>query len=263
MCGRFAQVFQIEDLEHIERIINQALGIDQSLIELFAANYSPSHNVAPTQYPTILTSPESPVDEKPEKYSQSSLQHPIGVTQAHFGLIPSWSKDRTRAASMINARSETIDSKRSFAPLYRSRRCLIPISGFFEWQPISGEKTKQPWYIQRADNQPMMLGGIHDTWLDPDHGHAEVDSFAIITASANQTMRDIHHRMPVILEPESISIWLDRTAEPRTLADLLTPSPEGILSAHRVSNRVNSPGNNDPSLIEPVEANPGSSTLWG
>jgi len=247
MCGRFAQKFQREDLEHLERIINQALGIDRSLIELWATNFSPTHNAAPTQYSSIIHQANAPR---------------IGITQAHFGLIPSWSNDRSRAGSMINARSETISAKHAFRELYRSRRCIVPISGFYEWQQIIGIKTKQPWYIHRGDDEPMLLAGLWDTWLDPEHGHSEVDSFTIITTSANAFMADKHNRMPVILEPEAVAGWFDRTAEPRTLAALLEPAPEGILAAHRVSTRVNSPSNNDPSLIEPVETDPGSGTLW-
>ncbi|MDF1809281.1 MAG: SOS response-associated peptidase [Phycisphaerales bacterium] len=250
MCGRFAQVFQIEDLEHIERIINQALGIDKELIELFATNFKPTYNASPTQYPTIISATDNHTNGMPI------------VTQAHFGLIPSWSKDRSRASSMINARSETIESKRSFASLFRSRRCILPVSGFFEWQRIPGEKTKQPWYIKRADSLPMMLAGIWDTWLDPEHGHSEVDSFSLITCDANDFMSDIHHRMPIILEPESISSWCDRTSEPRELADRLVSAPDGVLAAHRVSRKVNSAKNNDPSLIEPDLDTPPAG-LWG
>jgi putative SOS response-associated peptidase YedK len=251
MCGRFAQVFQTQDLEQIERIMTQALGVDDSLIELWAANHQPTHNACPTQYATVLHQPSS---------------GRIGATQAHFGLIPSWSKNRDRAGSMINARSETLSAKPAFRDLYRSRRCLIPISGFYEWQKVPGTPTKQsakqPWYIRRADEHPMLIAGLWDTWLDPAHGHCEVDSFTIITTNANEFIADKHHRMPVILEPESISTWFDRTAEPRTLTTLLSPSPEGILSAHRVSTRVNSPKNNDLTLIEPTETDPGFDTLW-
>jgi putative SOS response-associated peptidase YedK len=253
MCGRFAQVFQIEDLEHIERIINQSIGLDQSMIELFAANYSPttkpSYNIAPTQYATVLHP------------TSASPRSPIGATQAHFGLIPSWSKDRSRSSSMINARCETIASKPAYRDVYRSRRCILPINGFYEWQKLTA-KDKQPWYIYRADDEPMFLAGVYDTWLDPEHGHSEVDSFSLITTHANEFIADKHHRMPIVLEPESIALWFDRAAEPRELESLLIPANEGILSAHRVSKRVNSPTNNDADLIN--ETGPaGQGTLFG
>lgn len=250
MCGRFAQSFQSQDLEQIERILQQSLAIDDDLIELFAANYQPSHNTPPTAHATIVHQPGNTTTNRPH------------FSQAYFGLIPSWSKDRSRAASMNNARSETLSIKPSFRNLYRSSRCLIPISGFYEWQSITGSKTKQPWYIHRADTQPLMLAGVWDTWLDPEHGHSEVDSFSIITTQSNAFMADIHHRMPVIIEPESVHQWLDRTTEPRELDELLAPSPAGIIAGHRVSTRVNATSNNDPSLIEPDTSIPPAS-LWG
>lgn len=253
MCGRFAQVFQIEDLEHIERLLNKAMKLDDNLIELFAANYpsskpayKPTFNIAPTQYATVL--------------HPASNKH-IGITQAHFGLIPSWSKDRSKSSSMINARCETITSKPAYRDLYRSRRCLLPINGFYEWQKLT-PKSKQPWHIHRADDEPMFLAGVWDTWLDSDHGHCEVDSFSLITTNANEFMGEIHHRMPVVVEPESIAKWFDSKAEPRELEILMSPANEGILAAHRVSSRVNSPANNDPTLIEP-DSDPNPSTLWG
>ncbi|PCI07627.1 DUF159 family protein [bacterium] len=250
MCGRFAQTFQLEDLEHIERILNQGAGLDDQLIELFAANYTPSYNTAPTQYATVIHSPG--VDGKRRR---------IAMTQAHFGLIPSWAKDRSRSSSMINARSETITAKPAYRDVYRSRRCLLPISGFYEWQKIPGTKSKQPWYIHRADDMPIFLAGVYDTWLDPEHGHCEVDSFSLITTAANEFISEIHHRMPVIIEPESINQWFDRTTEPRELRDLLTPAYPGILAAHRITTKVNTPANNNASLIAP-DTNAVASSLW-
>ncbi|MBL4698230.1 MAG: SOS response-associated peptidase [Phycisphaerales bacterium] len=246
MCGRFAQVFQIDDLEHIERVVNQARSIDQNMLDLLTDNYRPSYNIAPTQYATILHQPS---------------QGRIGATQAHFGLISSWAKDRSRSSSMINARAETITAKPAYRDIYRSRRCLLPITGFYEWQKLTS-KIKQPWYIHRADESPMFLAGVCDTWLDPEHGHCEVDSFSLITTQANDFMSDIHHRMPVVVEPESISTWFDTISEPRELARLLVPASDGILSGHCVSSRVNSPANNDSSLIEPDTQSPPAS-LWG
>ncbi len=245
MCGRFAQVFQIEDLEHIERILNQSMKIDESMLELLSNDYTKSYNTAPTHYASIIHQPSER----------------LGVTQAHFGLIPSWAKDRSRSSSMINARSETIRSKPAYRDVFRSRRCVLPINGFYEWQRVTRD-NKQPWYIHRADETPMMLAGVCDTWLDPEHGHCEVDSFSLITTSANEFMDDIHHRMPIILEPESISSWFNRTIEPRELDKLLVPAASGVLTGFRVSQRVGSPEHNDEQLIEP-DSDAGPATLWG
>jgi putative SOS response-associated peptidase YedK len=247
MCGRFAQVFQTQDLEQIERVLNQSLGIDQHLIELFAENYKPSYNIAPTQHATLLE-------------TQSTQR--IKPTQAHFGLLPSWSKDRSKAGSMINARSETISEKPAFRNIYRSRRAVLPISGFYEWQPIPTQKTKQPWFIHRADQNPLLLACVCDTWLDQAHGDTPIDSFSIITTRANESLSEIHHRMPVVLEPESLAIWFDREVQPADIRPLLASAPDGTLDRYRVSTRVNSPKNNDYSLIEP-DSDAGPATLWG
>lgn len=247
MCGRFSQVFQTEDLEHLERMLQSAHSIDKGLLELLSENYSPSYNTAPTRYATILHAPST---------------RRVGVTQAHFGLIPSWAKDRSRSSSMINARAETISAKPAFRDLYRSRRCLLPINGFYEWQRLTKNSAKQPWYIHRADQAPMLLAGVCDTWLDPEHGHCEVDSFALITTNANRFMSDIHHRMPIVIEPESINAWFDSNSEPRELSQLLSPAADGVLEAYRVSSRVNASSNNDETLIEPDSDIPPLS-LWG
>ena len=236
MCGRFAQVFELLEIEHLERILKNALAVDQDLVELFSSNYTKNYNAAPTQYATILAV-ESPTR--------------LSATQAHFGLIPSWAKDRSRSGSMINARSETINEKPAYRNLFKSKRCVLPVNGFYEWQQVQGSKSKQPWFIHRADEQPMFLAGIWDTWLDPEHGQSEVDSFSLITTHANDFMMDIHHRMPIVLEPEALAAWFDRDAQPSELATQLNPASEGILSAYRVSTRVNSAQNNDPALIEP------------
>ena len=249
MCGRFAQVFVEQDLEHIERILLQATGVDQGLIEMWSETYpvsKPAYNIAPTQYASIIHTPST---------NRTSL------TQAHFGLIPSWAKDRSRSSSMINARSETIKAKPAYREVFRSRRCLLPINGFYEWQKLTS-KIKQPWYIYRADGEPMLLAGVCDTWLDPDHGHCEVDSFSLITTTANEFMSDLHHRMPVVVEPEAVNSWFDPAAEVRELEAQMTPAMEGVLMAHRISKRVNSPDNNDPALME-LDSDASPSTLWG
>ncbi|MGV6813668.1 MAG: SOS response-associated peptidase [Phycisphaerales bacterium] len=246
MCGRFAQVFQLEDLDHIDRILKQAAGLDDDLIALFAENHCPSYNIPPSAHATIIHT--------------QNIRNPF--TQAHFGLIPSWAKDRSRAASMNNARSETITKKVSFRNLIRSSRCLVPTTGFYEWQSKPGTTTKQPWYIYRADGCPMFLAGIWDTWFDPEHGHCEVESFAIITTQANEMVSSIHHRMPAIIEPEDSTIWLDQHENPKHAQSLLESAADGILSMHPVSTRVNSSANDSADLIEEDKTLPPAS-LWG
>lgn len=248
MCGRFVQVFDAHALERLRDLLIGAAYFDDALIDDLARRHARSYNIAPTQHAAII-------------HADDDRQR-LGVDPAHFGLIPKWAKERSISAKMINARSETIWEKPAFRGLISSRRALLPINGFYEWQAITGEKTKQPWYIERADESPMLLACVWDTWLDPEHDASPVDSFSIITTNANKQLEDKHHRMPVILEPESIDAWFDRETQPRAVSALLRPSPDGVLSMRRISTRVNSPANNDASLIEP-DSSAGPATLWG
>lgn len=126
-----------------------------------------------------------------------------------WGLVPSWSKDKTRAASMINARSETLTEKPSFRNLVSEHRCILPIQGFYEWQNLASETKKpkkQAHYITRVDEQPMTLAGLWTIWKQPDS--SLLRTCTIITTEANEILSPIHHRMPVILERDSVDIWL-------------------------------------------------------
>lgn len=240
MCGRFVQVFDAHALERLRDLLIGAAYFDDSLIEELARDHPRSYNIAPTQRAVII---------------HADAQHArLGVESAHFGLIPSWARERSISAKMINARAETIWEKPAFRGLINSRRALLPINGFYEWQPIPGEMNKRPWYIHRADVTPMMLACVWDTWLDPHstdgHNGSPVDSFSIITTDANAQLADKHHRMPVILEPESLDAWFARESAPKQISSLLRPAAEGILSMHPVSNRVNRPANNDATLVD-------------
>jgi putative SOS response-associated peptidase YedK len=235
MCGRFTQYI---DPHAFDRLFELFLGVPyphEDLIESLAACYPNSYNIAPTQSGAIIHA-----DHDRDR---------LTADPAHFGLIPKWAKERSISAKMINARSETIWEKPAYRGLISSRRAVLPINGFYEWQAIPTQKTKQPWYIHRADEYPMLLACVWDTWLDPEHDASPVDSFSIITTDANKQLEDKHHRMPVILEPESLQPWFDRETTPREVSDLLRPSPEGVLSMRRISTRVNSPKNNDEELL--------------
>ncbi len=252
MCGRFTQIFDAHSLDRLRGFLLGAAHFDDELIDQLA-RVPGSYNIAPTQHAAIVHGVQN--------------TRSLAPCHAHFGLIPSWAKDRSISAKMINARSETLWEKPAFRGLINSRRAILPINGFYEWQAIPAEpgqrhKAKQPWYIHRADESPMLLACVCDTWLDLEHGSTPIDSFAIITTDANAQLRDKHHRMPVILEPESLPAWFDRETEPRAVRGLLAPSPEGILGMHRISSRVNSPANNDAALTAP-DSNAGPATLWG
>jgi putative SOS response-associated peptidase YedK len=196
-----------------------------------------SYNVAPTQMSPIVR--------------RSTVENGAceGV-MARWGLIPSWAKDVKIGSRLINARGETVAAQPAFRSAYRSRRCLVLFSGFFEWQPSVAATHKQPWYITRADEHPLAIAGLWERW---GNGSMSIDSFAVVTTSANAFMASIHNRMPVVLEPESTMRWLNPQLTPAELETLIAPAPDGVLTARRVSTRVNRPANNDPACIAPVD----------
>ena len=158
-----------------------------------------------------------------------------------WGLVPSWSKDKTRAASMINARSETLTEKPSFRNLVSEHRCILPIQGFYEWQNLASETKKpkkQAHYITRVDEQPMTLAGLWTIWKQPDS--SLLRTCTIITTEANEILSPIHHRMPVILERDSVDIWL---GESKALPhDLLVAAKNEIVKSEPTS-RLDRAGN--------------------
>jgi putative SOS response-associated peptidase YedK len=169
-----------------------------------------------------------------------------------WGLVPSWSKDKTRAASMINARSETLIEKPSFRNLVSEHRCVLPVQGFYEWQNLLSETKKpkkQAHYISRVDERPMTLAGLWTIWKQPDS--SLLRTCTIITTEANEKLSPIHHRMPVILERDSVEIWL---GESKALPnDLLVAAKNEIVKSgptsrlDRASNSSTAQLNNDSS----------------
>lgn len=196
---------------------------------------APSYNVAPSQAVPIVRS------------LQDNDQRTVALL--HWGLIPSWAKDAKIGYRTINARAETLAEKPSFRGAYKKRRCLVIANGFYEWRsPKSGESTKQPFHIHAKTEQPLAFAGLWEHWKNPEDGQ-EVNSCCIITTVANQSMADIHQRMPVILEQENFHRWLDPKISEAD--DLLRPCPDNLLQADAVSTFVNNPKNNDVRCLEP------------
>jgi putative SOS response-associated peptidase YedK len=167
-----------------------------------------------------------------------------------WGLIPSWAKDPVIGNRMINARAETVREKPSFRTAFERRRCLVPASGFYEWQKAG--KGKVPHWIHPADGNLLTFAGLWERWSPED---AEpVYTYTILTAAANRFMQPLHERMPVIVPPEDREQWLDPEAKPDDLAPLLRSAPEELLDAHAVSTLVNAPGNDLPECIQPFAA---------
>ncbi|HEX2191133.1 MAG TPA: SOS response-associated peptidase [Longimicrobiaceae bacterium] len=215
MCGRYGET---EGAETLARRFRAALR---------APAAGPRYNIAPTQHAPVL------------------LRDGDGLALAlyRWGLRPAWAKDR--APEPINARSEDAAGKPYFRAAFRARRCLVPASGFYEWQRTADGKV--PHWIHRADGEPVTFAGLWEVWTPRD---AEpVHSFCILTTAPSEGMRPIHDRMPVILDEGERDAWLDPDASPADLQALMRPWG-GELRAHAVSTRVNSPRNDGPELIE-------------
>lgn len=149
-----------------------------------------------------------------------------------WGLVPSWSKDESVGTKMINARTEGIETKPSFKRPMRTQRCLLPASGFFEWQGVKGSKVK--YRIGRRDGDMFALAGLYDVWKSPT-GY-ELTSCTIITCQPNAVLAPIHNRMPVILLPEDEEAWLDPDmTEVERITSYLRPYPDELLEAVRAA----------------------------
>jgi len=221
-------------------------------------------------FDTVLPT-EAVAESLGESYNVAPTQDIYGVVDAgegaarveafHWGLIPSWAKDRKIASKMINARSETLAEKPSFKGLLRKKRCIVPMDGFFEWQPgteggpvnARGKLLKQPMFIHRADGEPLAVAGLWTTWKDPDDAEGRfLHSVTLITTAANDTMRPVHDRMPAILTSQHWADWLDPANDDiEALQALLDGGPPDLLTMHAVSTDVNNVRNNRSDLLTP------------
>ena len=174
-----------------------------------------------------------------------------------WGLVPSWAKDLKIGDRQINARAEKVATSNAYKRAFAKRRCIIPADGFYEWQVVAGKKQKQPWFIRRRDGEPLAFAGLWEIWHDPndpDQEHApRVRTCVIITTDANDALRPIHDRMPVVLPESAWDEWLDRdNQDTAPLQRLLVPAPPQEFEAWPVPLLVNKPANNGPELVEPV-----------
>ncbi len=166
--------------------------------------------------------------------------------EMRWGLVPRWAKDPAIGAKMINARAETIADKPSFRTAFRHHRCLIPADGFYEWRATAS--GKQPVHVGSPDGAPFGFAGLFERWLAADG--TVLDTCTILTTNANELLRPIHERMPVIVAPAHYARWLD--AANLDVADLFVPYPSAQTAWHPVSTRVNAVRNDDASLIAPL-----------
>jgi putative SOS response-associated peptidase YedK len=193
----------------------------------------------------------------PRRYNGAPSQAILVIRENHktgersldpvaWGFVPNWQRDPKPKQRPINAKSETVARSGLFGEAFAHRRCIIPVDGFFEWRAT--KQGRQPYAIGMKDGSPFGLAGIWDNWKDPATGEW-TRTFAIITVPANALVAGIHDRMPAILRPEDYERWLSPEPDAR---DLLRPFPAEAMRMWPVSMRVNTPQNDDASLIDPV-----------
>lgn len=166
--------------------------------------------------------------------------------QMRWGLVPSWARDIKAGAALINARIETVAEKPSFRTAWKSRRCLVPASGYYEWRPEAG--IKQPYWIHDAERPMIMFGGIWENWKTPEGDWLR--SFAIITTAAGDDMVELHDRTPLMLSGEVLKAWLHAAADEAMAIAMSAPLP--ALAWHPVSRAVGNPRSNGPQLVQPI-----------
>jgi putative SOS response-associated peptidase YedK len=176
---------------------------------------------------------------------------------SRWGLIPGWSKDGSAAAKMINARAETLSEKPSFREAFQKRRCLIPADGFYEWRMEDGKK--QPFRIGMKGGVVFAFAGLWESWQAKQDGYGyeegdPVETVTIVTTDANDKLRPIHHRMPVILAPEEYATWLDPANDVVNCQKLLKSYPVDPMAFYRVGVFVNNARNDDARCIEPLKS---------
>lgn len=170
-----------------------------------------------------------------------------------WGLVPSWAKDDSIGSKMINARAETLAEKPSFKNAFRSRRCIIPASGFYEWQK-KGTGAKQPFYFYVKEKDVFGFAGLWEEWLDRTTGEL-LETCTIITTEANAVLEPVHDRMPVILQPKDYGQWLDeKEKNTDKLQKLLIPYSAGEMDSHAVSRNVNVPSADSAELIQKLNS---------
>jgi len=199
-------------------------------------DFQPRFNVAPTQQVAAVTDP---------------VQRAAGWMR--WGLIPFWAKDPGIANRLINARSETVMEKPAFKNAFNKRRCLVLADGFYEWQKGSGPKGRsQPYYFKRSDDKAFAFAGLWEFWRSPEG--MEIRTCTIITCDANDLVKPVHPRMPVMLSGDDLWAWLSEDMASAELQGLLKPYPPELMAAYPVSPQVNRPDLDSPQLIMPLAA---------
>ena len=228
MCGRYR-------LSRHKQVLLDRFGVEPD--EDF--DWQPRYNIAPTdRVPVIRQDPRQPRRR---------------ISLLRWGLIPSWAKDASVGARMINARAESAAEKPAFRDALMKRRCLVPADGFYEWKKL--DKTRQPYSIGMADGELFAFAGVWERWKDP--VGQWVKSFSILTTEPNRLTREVHDRMPAIVDPGSYDLWLDPgLTDLAAVGELVKPFEASRMRMYPVSARVNSVKNDDAACAEEMDATP-------
>lgn len=223
MCGRFT--ITLEPAAWQEEFDLSGTDVD----------WKSRYNVAPSQMIPVVKDPQQ-----------------RGIENMRWGLIPFWAKDEKIGYRMINARSETVHEKPSYRNAFRQRRCLILADGFFEWQRSTTAKApKVPFFFHLQDHKPFFFAGLWESWR-PTPEEQPLHSCTIITTTPNELVSQMHNRMPVILDKHTCWTWLLENDE-SALLNMLTPYPADRMHAYPVSTAINSPANDRPENILPLQ----------
>ena len=226
MCGRFF-------LNSPPTVIDAEFS-DYVLGNTFPADASKRYNIAPTQPIAVIPN-----------YKEPSYDAFL------WGLIPSWSKETKIASKLINARSETVHEKPSFRAAFKRRRCLVLADGFFEWMKLP-DKKKQPYAIRMESQAPFAFAGIWENWSSPEGDL--IKTCSILTTRPNEKLKQIHDRMPVILNPDDYKLWLTTDEIKREdVQHIFEPYPQEEFITYPISKDVGSPANDHPGIIESIE----------
>ncbi len=222
MCGRFTQTATPADWQEAFDLLR-------------VADYQPRYNIAPTQRALVFR-----LDDEGNRVGDL----------LRWGLLPFWAKSKSEGGKLINCRSETAATKPAFRHAFKKQRCIIPASGFFEWQEV-GPKETQPYYLTLKNGKPAAFAGLWESWKDPADG-ARLETFTILTTTATDVIGEVHDRMPIILDRGVWPVWLDPAMqEPDALQAMLVPSMEEWQRAP-VSKIVGNVRNDRPECIEPI-----------
>jgi putative SOS response-associated peptidase YedK len=227
--------------------------VKEELENRYGASFLDPDSYRPSYYYHAFGLPDMPAlcQGKPER-----------IRLLKWGLIPGWVKSDASAEEIryktFNARAESVADKPSFAASFSSKRCIVPVRGFYEWQHLG--KKKIPWYICRADNDVMSLAGLWSEWMESSTG-LPVSTFSVITTDANELMSEIHNtkkRMPALLERSAEKVWLENSTPEDQLMTLLKPYPSSILNAYTIGDLITSKSadRNHPDIIRPVKREP-------